>query len=71
MFAAADLEQRMWLYALAYTMRGIIFWPPDRPEAQLTARESRQLHGLRTARRSPLHLVPAMSGEAEARQECA
>ena len=29
----ADLDQRLWLYALAYTIRHIIFWPPDRAEA--------------------------------------
>jgi hygromycin-B 7''-O-kinase len=33
LFGGAGLEQRLWLYALAYTIRQIIFWPPDRPEA--------------------------------------
>jgi aminoglycoside phosphotransferase (APT) family kinase protein len=45
LFAAPDLERRLWLYALAYTMRGIIFWPPDRPEAELEPEH--QLHLLR------------------------
>jgi aminoglycoside phosphotransferase (APT) family kinase protein len=29
LFGAADLHRRLWLYALAYTIRQIIFWPPD------------------------------------------
>jgi aminoglycoside phosphotransferase (APT) family kinase protein len=33
LFAAADLRTRLWLYALAYTIRHIIFWPPDRGES--------------------------------------
>jgi Phosphotransferase enzyme family len=33
LFGAADLRGRLWLYALAYTIRQIIFWPPDRAEA--------------------------------------
>jgi aminoglycoside phosphotransferase (APT) family kinase protein len=32
LFAAPDLDRRLWLYALAYTLRQILFWPPDRPE---------------------------------------
>ncbi len=28
-----DLDKRLWLYALAYTIRQIIFWPPDRAES--------------------------------------
>ncbi len=32
-FAAPDLDRRLWRYALAYTIRHIIFWPPDRAEA--------------------------------------
>lgn len=32
LFAAPDLDRRLWLYALAYTLRHILFWPPDRPE---------------------------------------
>jgi hygromycin-B 7''-O-kinase len=33
LFAAPDLDRRLWLYAIAYTIRHIIFWPPDRAEA--------------------------------------
>jgi aminoglycoside phosphotransferase (APT) family kinase protein len=33
LFAGADLERRLWLYGIAYTIRQIIFWPPDRAEA--------------------------------------
>jgi aminoglycoside phosphotransferase (APT) family kinase protein len=32
LFAVPDLDRRLWLYALAYTLRHILFWPPDRPE---------------------------------------
>lgn len=32
LFAGPDLDRRLWLYALAYTLRHILFWPPDRPE---------------------------------------
>jgi Phosphotransferase enzyme family len=58
LFGAADLHRRLWLYALAYTIRQIIFWPPDRAEAdglELT-------HPLRTLRRlidAPLPLPAA------------
>lgn len=52
LFAAADLERRLWLYALAYTMRGIIFWPPDRPEADRAP--DHQLHLLRCLTQGPL-----------------
>lgn len=45
LFAAPDLERRLWLYALAYTVRGIVFWPPDRPETELFA--VHQVHRLR------------------------
>jgi Ser/Thr protein kinase RdoA (MazF antagonist) len=33
LFTAPNLDRRLWLYALAYTVRHIIFWPPDRAEA--------------------------------------
>jgi Phosphotransferase enzyme family len=33
LFGPADLHRRLWLYAIAYTIRQIIFWPPDRAEA--------------------------------------
>lgn len=33
LFETPGLDRRLWLYALAYTVRQIIFWPPDRAEA--------------------------------------
>jgi hypothetical protein len=33
LFAAPDLDKRLWSYAIAYTIRHIVFWPPDRPES--------------------------------------
>ncbi len=45
LFEAPDLDDRLWLYALAYTVRGIVFWPPDRPETELYT--VHQLHRLR------------------------
>jgi aminoglycoside phosphotransferase (APT) family kinase protein len=33
LFTTPDLNGRLWRYAIAYTIRHIIFWPPDRAEA--------------------------------------
>ena len=58
LFGAADLSGRLWLYALAYTIRQIIFWPPDRAEAD----DLEITHPLRTLRRlidAPLPLPAA------------
>ena len=35
LFAAPDLVQRLWLYQLAGTLRGLIVWPPRGPEDAL------------------------------------
>ena len=35
LFAAPDLNDRLWLYAISYTLRHVIFWPPDQPEQGL------------------------------------
>ncbi|MBA3944511.1 MAG: aminoglycoside phosphotransferase family protein [Herpetosiphonaceae bacterium] len=45
LFESPDLDRRLWLYALAYTVRAIVFWPPDRPETELF--NVHQLHRLR------------------------
>lgn len=45
LFKAPDLDRRLWLYTLAYTVRGIVYWPPDRPETELF--DVHQLHRLR------------------------
>jgi aminoglycoside phosphotransferase (APT) family kinase protein len=53
LFAAPDLDRRLWLYALAYAIRQIIFWPPDRTEADgLDA--GHPLHTLRRLVDAPL-----------------
>jgi hygromycin-B 7''-O-kinase len=36
LFAAPDLDRRLWLYELVYILRGIVWWPPDAPESRLT-----------------------------------
>ena len=55
LFAAPDLGRRLWRYALAYTIRQIIFWPPDRAEADgLDA--GHPLHTLRRLVDAPLPL---------------
>ena len=55
LFAAPDLHRRLWLYAIAYTIRHIIFWPPDRAEADgLDA--GHPLHTLRRLVDAPLPL---------------
>ncbi len=45
LFEAPDLDRRLWLYALAYTVRAMVFWPPDRPEIELFS--VHQIHRLR------------------------
>jgi aminoglycoside phosphotransferase (APT) family kinase protein len=47
LFGTANLRGRLWLYALAYTIRQIIFWPPDRAEAD----DLEITHPLHTLRR--------------------
>jgi aminoglycoside phosphotransferase (APT) family kinase protein len=53
LFAGPDLDRRLWLYALAYTTRQIIFWPPDRAEADGLA-VTHPLHTLRRLIDAPL-----------------
>jgi aminoglycoside phosphotransferase (APT) family kinase protein len=53
LFSPADLERRLWLYALAYTIRQIIFWPPDRAEAD-GLEPTHPLHALRRLIDAPL-----------------
>jgi len=55
LFSAPDLDKRLWLYALAYTIRHIIFWPPDRPKAG-GLDVSHPLHTLRRLVDAPLPL---------------
>jgi aminoglycoside phosphotransferase (APT) family kinase protein len=55
LFGAADLDRRLWLYALAYTIRHIIFWPPDRGEAD-GLEATHPLHTLRRLVDAPLPL---------------
>ncbi len=33
--ARSASQERLWLHELAYTLRWIIVWPPERPEAEL------------------------------------
>ena len=60
LFAVPDLDRRLWLYALAYTIRQIIFWPPDRAEAD-GLEVTHPLHTLRRLIDAPLPF-PAASG---------
>ena len=52
-FGTADLDRRLWLYAIAYTIRQIIFWPPDRAEAD-GLEVTHPLHTLRRLIDAPL-----------------
>lgn len=52
LFETPDLDRRLWLYALAYTVRGIVFWPPDRPETELF--DVHQIHRLRRLTKAPM-----------------
>ena len=53
LFGPADLDRRLWLYAIAYTIRQIIFWPPDRAEAD-DLEVTHPLHTLRRLIDAPL-----------------
>ena len=53
LFAAPDLDNRLWAYAIAYTIRHIVFWPPDRPEAD-GLDPAHPLHTLRRLADAPL-----------------
>ncbi len=55
LFGTPDMDRRLWLYALAYTIRQIIFWPPDRGEADGLA-VTHPLHTLRRLIDGPLNL---------------
>jgi len=55
LFGIADLHRRLWQYALAYTIRQIIFWPPDRAEAD-DLEVTHPLHTLRRLIDAPLPL---------------
>jgi aminoglycoside phosphotransferase (APT) family kinase protein len=53
LFGTADLDRRLWHHAIAYAIRQIIFWPPDRAEADgLDA--THPLHTLRRLIDAPL-----------------
>jgi phosphotransferase family enzyme len=58
LFAAPDLDRRLWRYAIAYTIRHIIFWPPDRAEAD-GLDPGHPLHTLRRLIDAPLPLPAA------------
>jgi aminoglycoside phosphotransferase (APT) family kinase protein len=58
LFAAPDLDRRLWQYAIAYTIRHIIFWPPDRAEAD-GLDPGHPLHTLRRLIDHPLPLPAA------------
>jgi aminoglycoside phosphotransferase (APT) family kinase protein len=55
LFDRADLDRRLWCYALAYTIRQIIFWPPDCAEAD-GLEVTHPLHTLRRLIHAPLPL---------------
>ena len=52
LFAAPDLDQRLWLYELAYVLHAVIWWPPDRPEPELIRKH--WIHTLRRLLDAPL-----------------
>lgn len=53
LFGMDDLDGRLWSYAIAYTIRQLVFWPPDRAEADgLDA--AHPLHTLRCLVDAPL-----------------
>ncbi len=51
LFAAPDLDERLWLAEIAYVVRGVIWWPPDVAEHELVAEH--HLHALRRLVQAP------------------
>lgn len=47
LFSHVHLEQRLWLYGLAFALETVLFWPPDQPED----RDLHPAHPLRAVRR--------------------
>jgi hypothetical protein len=45
LFADPELAERLWIAELAYTLRHLVFWPPDAPEE--TLQRDHPLHRLR------------------------
>ncbi|HEY2051386.1 MAG TPA: phosphotransferase [Caulobacteraceae bacterium] len=52
LFEAPRLRERLWLCELAYTLRHMVFWPPDAPEDRLT--RDHPLHRLRRLIDAPI-----------------
>lgn len=52
LFDVPRLRERLWLCELAYTLRHIVFWPPDAPEAALS--REHPLHRLRRLVEAPI-----------------
>jgi aminoglycoside phosphotransferase (APT) family kinase protein len=52
LFAAPRLREGLWLAELAYTLRHLVFWPPDEPEARL--QRDHPLHRLRRLIEDPI-----------------
>ena len=52
LFDAPRLRERLWLTELAYTLRHIVFWPPDAPEDRLT--RDHPMHRLRRLVDAPI-----------------
>ena len=55
LFTVPGLDRRLWRYALAYTIRHIVFWPPDRAEGD-GLDPGHPLHTLRRLVDAPLPL---------------
>lgn len=52
LFDVSRLRDRLWLGELAYTLRHVVFWPPDAPEDRLT--RDHPLHRLRRLIDAPI-----------------
>jgi len=52
LFGATDLNRRLWLYEIAFFLRGAIWWPPDQPESNL--QPDHHVHALRRLLDGPL-----------------
>jgi aminoglycoside phosphotransferase (APT) family kinase protein len=55
LFNVPDLDRRMWLGQLAFYLRGLIVWPPDRAEEELPTHHP--VRQLRILVDHPIHLI--------------
>lgn len=56
LFDGPELRRRMWLHQLSFALRGVLWWPPDAPEPEVTP--DHHLHNLRRLSQGPFFDLP-------------